>query len=136
MAMNWRFKRTVADNARQEDNRAPARWRPTAKHMAALLLGMLLIVIGTAVISYQGITFATVERHVRMGPLEAVTHPSNWTLRLPPVVGIVLLALGVALVLVMANSQRPARTSELSNFTQSKARKQVERDQGIHPLVG
>jgi hypothetical protein len=61
----------------------------------SLFLGIALIVAGTAVLTYQGVTFTTAEQQLlRVGPLQAGTQQSNWTVTLPPILGAILLAGG------------------------------------------
>lgn len=83
------------------------------KTILSLLLGILLIVGGTAVLTYQGVTFTTAERQlVSVGPLKAGTQEFNWTLTLPPVFGALLLAGGVVLVFVIAIVNRVPRREQ------------------------
>jgi hypothetical protein len=76
----------------------------------SLFLGIVLIVAGTAVLTYQGITVTTAERQLlNVGPLQAGTQQSNWTITVPPILGAVLLAGGTVLVFVMAIVRRAPR---------------------------
>jgi hypothetical protein len=65
----------------------------TMKTILSLFLGIMLVVAGTAVLTYQGITVTTAERQLlQVGPLQAATQQSNWTITLPPILGALLLA--------------------------------------------
>jgi hypothetical protein len=68
---------------------------------AATLIGMLLIVLGVATFAYQGITYTTREKIVDLGPIEA-TKETKKTIPLPPVLGALSLAGGIALVMAGA----------------------------------
>lgn len=69
----------------------------------SLFLGIALIVAGAALLTYQGITVTTAERQLlHVGPLEAATQQSNWTITLSPILGAVLVAGGTVLVFVIA----------------------------------
>ena len=77
------------------------------KIILSLFLGIVLIVAGTAVLTYQGFTVTTAQRQVlHVGPLQAATQSSNWTITLPPILGAILLAGGTALVFVIAIVKR------------------------------
>jgi uncharacterized membrane protein HdeD (DUF308 family) len=67
------------------------------------LAGILLIVIGLAALAYQGFTYTTRETIVDIGPIEA-TADRERTVPLPPIVGIVAVAGGIALL--VAGSRR------------------------------
>ncbi len=62
------------------------------------LAGIILIVLGALALAYQGIRYTTREKVVDLGPIE-VTAEDRKTIPLPPVVGGVALAAGIALVL-------------------------------------
>jgi hypothetical protein len=77
------------------------------KTIVSLVFGIVLIVVGTAVLTYQGITVTTAERQLlHVGPLQAATQQSNWTITLSPILGAVLLAVGILLVFVIAIVKR------------------------------
>ncbi|MEK7751169.1 MAG: hypothetical protein AAB654_04580 [Acidobacteriota bacterium] len=77
------------------------------KTILSLFLGIVLIVAGTAVLTYQGVTFTTAERQlVNVGPLTAGTQEFNWTITLPPILGAILLAAGIVVVFVIAILKR------------------------------
>lgn len=65
--------------------------------------GLLLIVLGLVALAYQGFTYTTRETVVDIGPIHA-TADRQKTVPLPPVVGIVAVVAGVALV--FAGSRR------------------------------
>lgn len=61
-------------------------------------IGIVLVVIGIVMLAYTGFTFITKEKVVDLGPVEinkTTRHPVQWS----PVVGILLLAGGVAIIL-------------------------------------
>ena len=61
------------------------------------VVGLVLIVVGLVALVYQGITYASRETVIDIGPLHA-TADRQRTLPLPPVVGIAAVAGGVALL--------------------------------------
>jgi uncharacterized membrane protein HdeD (DUF308 family) len=61
------------------------------------LAGVVLIVLGVVALVYQGFTYTSRETVIDIGPLHA-TADRQKTLPLPPVLGIVAVAGGVALV--------------------------------------
>jgi hypothetical protein len=65
------------------------------------MLGILLIVLGVAVLAYQGITYTTRDTVVDIGPIHATAEHQK-TVPLPPVLGIAGVMGGVAL-LVLGN---------------------------------
>jgi len=60
---------------------------------------MVLIAIGIVAFAYQGISYKTRERVVDVGPIH-MTAEKTKTLPLPPVVGAVALAGGMALLVI------------------------------------
>jgi uncharacterized membrane protein HdeD (DUF308 family) len=66
---------------------------------AALVIGVILIVIGVVALAYQGITYTTQERVVDLGPLKVETERER-TIPLPPILGVAALVGGVVLVVV------------------------------------
>ena len=73
------------------------------KKVLGLFLGIVLIMAGTAMLTYQGITVTTAARQLlHVGPVQAATEQANWTITLPPILGALLLAVGTAVVFVFA----------------------------------
>ena len=64
---------------------------------STLIMGIVLIVLGVAALAYQGITYTSRETVVDIGPLHA-TADREKTIPLPPILGILALGGGVALV--------------------------------------
>ena len=62
------------------------------------LLGIVLIVLGLAALAYQGFTYTTRETVIDIGPIKA-TADREKTVPLPPILGIVAVAGGVALMI-------------------------------------
>jgi uncharacterized membrane protein HdeD (DUF308 family) len=62
------------------------------------VFGIVLIMIGLSALVYQGITYTTRETVVDVGPIHATAEREK-TFPLPPVVGIVAVAGGVALMI-------------------------------------
>ena len=62
------------------------------------ILGVVLIVLGIGALAYQGFTYTTKEKVLDLGPLQA-TATRQKTVPLPPVVGIVAVVAGVALLM-------------------------------------
>ncbi len=69
------------------------------------LLGIALIVFGLAALAYQGFTYTTRETVIDIGPIKA-TADRERTVPLPPILGIVAVAGGVALM--VAGSRKGA----------------------------
>jgi uncharacterized membrane protein HdeD (DUF308 family) len=65
------------------------------------LAGIALIILGVLALAYQGITYTTRERVIDLGPLKASVDKEK-NIPLPPIVGVLALAGGVALVMVGA----------------------------------
>jgi uncharacterized membrane protein YidH (DUF202 family) len=61
-------------------------------------IGIVLVVLGLLALVYQGITYTQRETVIDMGPIHA-TADQEKTLPLPPIVGVVAVAAGVALVI-------------------------------------
>jgi uncharacterized membrane protein len=65
------------------------------------LLGIVLIVLGLAALAYQGFTYTTRETVIDIGPIKA-TADREKTVPLPPILGIVAVAGGIALMIAGA----------------------------------
>ena len=63
------------------------------------LIGILLIVLGIVSLTYQGFTYTTREKVLDIGPIEATAERKK-TVPLPPLLGGLALAGGVALLVV------------------------------------
>lgn len=63
------------------------------------ILGILLIVIGIVAFAYQGINYTTREKVVDIGPIHMSADKTR-TLPLGPIVGVVALAGGIALLVM------------------------------------
>ena len=61
------------------------------------IAGIVLVVLGVAALIYGGISYTTRETVIDIGPLQA-TADRERTLPLPPLVGIVAVAGGIALL--------------------------------------
>jgi hypothetical protein len=62
------------------------------------IVGILLIVLGIGALVYQGFSYTTREKVIDLGPLQATAERQK-TVPLPPIVGIVAVVAGVALVI-------------------------------------
>lgn len=69
--------------------------------MNTRILGIVLIILGVVAFAYQGITYTTEEKVIDVGPLKATVEKEK-TIPLPPIVGAVALAGGIALLMVGA----------------------------------
>jgi hypothetical protein len=61
------------------------------------IIGIVLIVLGVISLAYGGISYTTREKVIDVGPIEATTERHR-TLPLPPIIGGVALAAGIALL--------------------------------------
>ena len=68
------------------------------------IAGAVLVVLGVVALIYQGITYTSRETIVDIGPLHA-TADQQKTLPLPPVLGVVAVAGGIALLFAGARSR-------------------------------
>ena len=68
------------------------------------IAGVLLIVLGLAALVYQGVSYTSRETVVDVGPITA-TADRQKTLPIPPVLGILAVAGGVALLVVGARQR-------------------------------
>jgi hypothetical protein len=62
------------------------------------MAGIVLIVLGVLALAYQGFTYTTRETVIDIGPITATAERER-TFPLPPILGIVAIAGGVALML-------------------------------------
>ena len=68
------------------------------------IAGVLLIVLGLAALVYQGVSYTSRETVIDVGPITA-TADRQKTLPIPPVLGILAVAGGVALLVVGARQR-------------------------------
>ena len=74
--------------------------RVTVSFMKPLaVVGVVLVVLGVLALVYQGFTYTTKETVIDLGPIHA-TADRQKTVPLPPVLGILAIAGGVALLVV------------------------------------
>jgi len=64
-----------------------------------LLGGVLLIILGAVALVYQGINYTTSKKVVDAGPLQ-ISHKETHTVPLPPILGAIAIAGGIALLVV------------------------------------
>lgn len=64
-----------------------------------VVIGIVLIVLGAIALAYHEITYTTRGKALQIGPLEATTRTEK-TIPLPPILGGLALAGGVALVII------------------------------------
>jgi len=76
------------------------------KNRSVMIVGVVLIVLGVLALAYQGITYTKREKILDVGPLQA-TADREKTIPLPPLVGGLALAGGIALVIIGAVKSRP-----------------------------
>lgn len=60
-------------------------------------IGIVLVVLGLLALIYQGVTYTQRETVIDLGPIHA-TADQEKTLPLPPIVGVVAVAAGIALL--------------------------------------
>jgi hypothetical protein len=72
-------------------------WKEGAKLKTYTVIGIILIIIGIAALSYQGITYTTREKVVDIGPIH-MTADKTKTIPLPPILGGLALVGGVVLL--------------------------------------
>ena len=60
-------------------------------------IGIVLIILGVLVVGYQGFSYITRDKVVDLGPVE-ITKEKTKTVYLPPVLGVVALVAGIALL--------------------------------------
>lgn len=66
---------------------------------AYLFIGIALIIFGVISLVYQGITYTTREKVLEVGPIEATAEKTK-RIPVPPIVGGLSLAGGIALVII------------------------------------
>jgi hypothetical protein len=66
---------------------------------ALLLCGVLFIILGAVALVYQGISYTTSKKVVDAGPLQ-INHKETHTVPLPPVLGGIAIAGGIALLII------------------------------------
>ena len=64
-----------------------------------IIIAIILIALGIAAFAYQGITYTTREKVVDIGPIQ-VTSEKTKTFPLPPIIGVIALAGGIALLVM------------------------------------
>ncbi len=64
-----------------------------------IIVGILLIVLGGVALAYQGVSYTKREKVIDFGPLE-VSSETKKTIPLPPILGGLAIAGGIALVVV------------------------------------
>ena len=62
-------------------------------------LGIVLIVIGIIMLIYTGFNYVTTEKVVDIGSIE-INAQQNHTVKWPPIVGVVLIVGGIAVIVV------------------------------------
>jgi hypothetical protein len=68
------------------------------------IAGVLLVVLGLAALVYQGVSYTSRETVIDIGPITA-TADRQKTLPIPPVLGILAVAGGVALLVIGARKR-------------------------------
>jgi uncharacterized membrane protein len=69
-----------------------------------MIIGISLVVLGLIALAYQGITYTSRETVVDLGPIKATTDRQR-TIPLPPILGGLALAGGVAVLIGSARSR-------------------------------
>ena len=65
----------------------------------ARIVAVFLIIVGVLALVYQGITYTTRERVLKIGPLEATAEKEK-TIPLPPIIGGLMIAGGIVMLVV------------------------------------
>ena len=68
---------------------------------SATLIGLLLIVLGIGAFVYQGFSYKTQEKILDIGSLEATAETTK-TIPVPPILGVIAVVGGVAIVIATA----------------------------------
>ena len=63
------------------------------------MVAVFLIIVGIIALVYQGITYTTRERVLKIGPLEATAEKEK-TIPLPPIIGGLMIAGGIVMLVV------------------------------------
>jgi hypothetical protein len=71
--------------------------------MAIKVVAVVLIIMGVIALAYQGITYTTREEVLDIGPVEASVEDKE-TIPLPPILGVLAIGGGVALLLLRRRS--------------------------------
>jgi hypothetical protein len=79
-------------------------WRPEYQllllvQMNSKMFAVILIVLGVVALAYQGIQYTTKEKIVDLGPIQVTSEKTN-TIPLPPVLGGLALAGGIAMLVL------------------------------------
>ena len=72
--------------------------------MPLMIIGIALVVLGLIALAYQGITYTSRETVVDLGPIKA-TADRQRTIPLPPILGGLALAGGIAVLIGSARSR-------------------------------
>lgn len=62
------------------------------------VLGIIVLAVGMLALVYQGVSYTTSEEIVDIGPIQIVEQDTS-TIPLPPIVGVIAVIAGVALIL-------------------------------------
>lgn len=65
---------------------------------ALVVIGVVLIALGVVALAYQGFTYTTQEKVAEIGPFKATVEKEK-TVPIPPIIGGVAIAAGVAFVI-------------------------------------
>ena len=68
------------------------------------IVGIILIVLGIVALVFQGITYTTQKNIINMGPIHATAEEKK-TIPLPPILGAIALAGGIALLFVAGKKE-------------------------------
>jgi uncharacterized membrane protein YidH (DUF202 family) len=68
------------------------------------ILGIILILIGAAILAYGHFSYQSRETVVELGPIKATAEKTN-TVPVPPILGWVLIGIGAAVLLVPSRSK-------------------------------
>ncbi|BAL27254.1 hypothetical protein [Azoarcus sp. KH32C] len=72
---------------------------------ATLIAGVVLIVMGAAVLGYDHFSYTTTENILQIGPISATAEEKH-TVSIPPLVGWLLIGGGVGVILIATLSKR------------------------------